>query len=72
MIRFMESCDSQGVLTEAIKSFNACGSGAVAAMLEIVKNQRKKCGFLIEYTTSYRDASVIEFLYGVGYAGVVY
>ena len=72
MIRFMESCDSQGVLTEARKSLNACGSGAVAAMIEIVKNQRKKRGFLVEYTTSFRDVSAAEFLYGVGYAGVVY
>jgi len=72
MIRFMESCDSQGVLTEARKSLNACGSGAVAAMVEIVKNLRKKRGFLVEYTTSFRDASAAEFLYGVGYAGVVY
>lgn len=72
MIRFMESCDSKGVLTEARKSLNACGSGAVAAMIEIVKNCRKKRGNLVEYTTSHGNIPATEFKCGVGYAGIVY
>ncbi|MEE8479051.1 MAG: AmmeMemoRadiSam system protein B [Candidatus Neomarinimicrobiota bacterium] len=72
IIKFMESCNGQEVLTEAKKSLSACGSGAVAALLEIVLNQRKKQGFLVEYTTSHGNVPAAEFTYGVGYAGVVY
>lgn len=72
MISCMKACNGQAVLTEARKSLNACGSGAVAALLGIVQNHRKKRGFLVEYTTSHGNAPVGDFTLGVGYAGIVY
>lgn len=72
MIRSMESCDGEKVLVEARQSRNACGSGAVAALLEVMQIQKIKRGYLVEYTTSHGTSPETDFSFGVGYAGVVY
>jgi hypothetical protein len=72
MIKSMESCDGEKVLIEARQSRNACGSGAVAALLEVMQSRKIKHGYLVEYSTSHGSVSETDFTFGVGYAGVVY
>jgi hypothetical protein len=72
MIKLMESCEGEKVLVEGRQSRNACGSGAVAAMLGVVQIRGIKNGYLVEYSTSHGSSPEREFSFGVGYAGVVY
>jgi hypothetical protein len=72
MTKLMESCAGEKVLVEARQSRNACGSGAVAAMLGVVHIQGIKNGILVEYSTSHGTSPETDFSFGVGYAGVVY
>ena len=72
MIKLMETCKGKEVLVEAGKSRNACGSGAVAALLEVIQSRKIKHGYLVEYSTSHGSVSETDFTFGVGYAGVVY
>jgi len=72
MINYMESCHGVNVLTEARQSLNACGAGAIAALLGTMETYKIDRGQLIEYSTSHSDTSEVGFKYGVGYAGIVY
>lgn len=72
MIDRFKKCDGESVLVEARCNLNACGAGAVAALLAMMKKLGKDSGHLIEYTTSHGSAPPEQFTYGVGYAGVVY
>ena len=72
MIHHFIACDSKKVLTEAQKNSNACGAGAVAALLAMMQNLGKDTGHLIDYTTSHGLNPPEKFTCGVGYAGVVY
>jgi AmmeMemoRadiSam system protein B len=72
MIKYMERCNGLDVLTEAVRSQNACGAGAVAALCSVMESMNVHSGQLIEYTTSHGDGPVEHFRYGVGYAGIVY
>lgn len=72
MIRHFVSCNSKKVLAEAQENSNACGAGAVAALLAMLQKLGKDTGHLIEYTTSHGLNPPEKFTYGVGYAGVVY
>jgi AmmeMemoRadiSam system protein B len=72
MIKLMESSEGEKVLVEARQSRNACGSGAVAAMLGVLQTLGRKKGSLVEYSTSHGASPESDFSFGVGYAGVVY
>jgi AmmeMemoRadiSam system protein B len=72
MIKLMESCEGEKVLVEARQSRNACGSGAVAAMLGVLQTLGRNKGTLVEYSTSHGASPESDFSFGVGYAGVVY
>ncbi|MCK5387411.1 MAG: AmmeMemoRadiSam system protein B [Gammaproteobacteria bacterium] len=72
MIQHFITCNSKKVLTEAQKNSNACGAGAVAALLAMMQKLGKDTGHLIDYTTSHGLNPPEKFTCGVGYAGVVY
>ena len=72
MIHHFIACKSEKILTEAQKNSNACGAGAVAALLAMMQNLGKDTGHLIDYTTSHGLNPPEKFTCGVGYAGVVY
>jgi len=72
MIRCFIACNGKKVLEEAQKYFNACGAGASAALIAMMKELGKNTGQLVEYTTSHGLNPPEKFIYGVGYAGIVY
>ncbi len=67
-------CDLQvkKVLGEAVGSRNACGAGALTALLSVLKTMGVERGLLVEYTTSHGFQSEQHFYTGVGYAGIVF
>jgi hypothetical protein len=72
MIELMLRGDAEKVVPEAAYNHNACGSGAIAALLGYVRRRGRSEGVLLEYTTSWdvlpdRDTETF-----VGYAGVVF
>jgi hypothetical protein len=72
MINHFINCNSKKVLMEAQKNSNACGAGAVTALLAMMQKLGKDTGHLIDYTTSHGLNPPGKFTCGVGYAGVVY
>ncbi len=72
MINHFITRNGRKVLTEAQMNANACGAGAVAALLAMMQNLGKDTGHLIDYTTSHGLNPPEKFTCGVGYAGVVY
>jgi AmmeMemoRadiSam system protein B len=65
----MTAMDEQGILDDALTSYNACCAGAAVAAVSAGKAMGAPAGELITYTTSY-DKSPGDSL--VGYAGVVF
>jgi hypothetical protein len=72
MLHHFISCNGRKVLAEAQINSNACGAGAVAALLAMMQKFGKDTGHLIEYVTSHGLNPPEKFTYGVGYAGVLY
>lgn len=72
MIGRLEKLEQNEILTEALSHRNACGSGALTALLAAVTTLGAKHGYLIEYKTSFDSESGAYFTSGVGYAGIVF
>ena len=81
--RFIDLClklDAESVVTEARERRNACGPGAVAALLAYARERGAKKGVLLGHSTSFeeetrltgRSASAMEPDLFVGYAGIVF
>ncbi|MBI5417352.1 AmmeMemoRadiSam system protein B [Candidatus Poribacteria bacterium] len=72
IVNMILKLDSDKIVNEAEKNLNACGSGAIAAVVAAAKKNGIKEGELLEYTTScdvmpeYGNDSF------VGYAGIVF
>ncbi|HUU10226.1 MAG TPA: AmmeMemoRadiSam system protein B [Phycisphaerae bacterium] len=76
MLDLMVRLDAEAIVPEAQQHQNACGSGAVAAMLAAARLMGAARGVVVQYTTSYdvmrekmgrSDTDAV-----VGYAGVVF
>lgn len=72
MVEKMVGLKVEEALGEARRNHNACGAGAIAAVLAAMRAAGKTAGTLLEYTTSHdvmpeRGATLF-----VGYAGVVF
>ena len=63
------SMDGQGVIDEALKNYNACCGGAVAAAISAVKQIGAETASKLIYRTSYDVRPDSSF---VGYAGIVF
>ncbi len=72
MLKCLTAVDGKAVLTEAKEHMNACGSGAVAALMGVMVELGHDTGYLVKYTTSHGQAPPADFTTGVGYGGVVY
>ncbi len=72
MLECLTAVDGKAVLTEAREHMNACGSGAVAALMGVMVELGHDTGYLVKYTTSHGQAPPADFKYGVGYVGIVY
>ncbi len=73
IINLILKIKSDQIVEEAATHQNACGSGAVAATISVVKEMGVNRGFLLEYTTSYDvKPNGCTFEMGVGYAGVIF
>lgn len=72
IIDLMTSLRADDVVTEASRSHNACGAGAVAATIAAVKRIGATTGTLLEHTTSREVLGDEGFGGAVGYAGIVY
>jgi MEMO1 family protein len=72
MIERLLNLDENSIVNEARSNRNACGSGALAALLAALSIAGVKKGYLIEYTTSFDSEPGEVFSTGVGYAGIVY
>ncbi|HMQ17113.1 MAG TPA: AmmeMemoRadiSam system protein B, partial [Phycisphaerae bacterium] len=74
--RFLErvaQMDEQGVVPEALSSFNACGSGAVAAMLSALADSGHAEYRELQHTTSAEQAPLdSDSLNAVGYVSAVF
>ena len=69
MIEKMIAMDEEGIVKEALASYNACCGGAVAAAVSAAKALGAERGEMLAYTTSY-DKNPGESL--VGYVGLVF
>ena len=60
------------IVEEAAKSYNACGSGAMAAATAAAVAMGAAGGVLLDYKTSHEVSGDRDFYMGVGYAGIVF
>jgi AmmeMemoRadiSam system protein B len=72
MISLLCDLKVEKVLGEATTYRNACGPGALTALLSVLKMKGIERGILVEYTTSHGLQPEEHFRTGVGYAGIVY
>lgn len=72
MIRRLCALETGQILSEARYHQNACGPGALVALLSILVDISKTQGNLVQYATSHGKQPGDEFTGGVGYAGIVY
>jgi hypothetical protein len=72
IIKLAEKLREDELVTEAEKSRNACGAGALAATVGAAKALGSKAGRVIAYTTSFDVAPEREFRMGVGYVGMIF
>lgn len=69
IVDLMINMDSEGVIRESLKNYNACCSGAVASAISGLKKMGVEKGEKLIYSTSYDVRPDSSF---VGYAGIVY
>ncbi len=60
------------ILDEVDTHQNACGPGAMAALVSAMSSYGIGQGHLVEYHTSHGDLPAESFQYGVGYGGIVF
>jgi MEMO1 family protein len=72
MIKLALTMKSEGIIREAQKNHNACGSGALAATVAAATAMQAEKGYLLQYTTSYDVMPEGEFGMAVGYAGILF
>lgn len=72
MTRRLCAMKTDQILSEAKTHHNACGPGALVALLSILADYGVIKGNLVQYATSHGDQSDDYFTTGVGYAGIVY
>lgn len=72
MIKLCCSVSAGDILSEAHHHHNACGAGAVTALLRALSTLGIQEGHLIEYTTSHGSQPACDFTVGVGYAGIAF
>jgi AmmeMemoRadiSam system protein B len=72
MIKLALTMKSEGLIREAQKNHNACGSGALAATVAAATAMQAEKGYLLQYTTSYDVMPEGEFEMAVGYAGILF
>lgn len=68
----MLALDAAGIVPEAVKNRNACGSGAIAAAIAAVKLLGANRGVCLQHTTSRETLGPGHGNNAVGYAGVVF
>ena len=64
--------EAEEVVKEAERHHNACGAGAVAALLSSVKTLGASRGTLLRYTTSFDESGGNDYSVIVGYMGMVF
>ncbi len=72
MIDRLLRADAEGIVPEAFARRNACGPGALSALLAAVRESGIEMGYLVGYTSSHDQEPDTWFTSGVGYAGIVY
>jgi AmmeMemoRadiSam system protein B len=72
LIQLALEMKAENVIPEARSHHNACGAGAVAALVATARTLGAQKGVLLEHTTSYEVRSEGEIEDFVGYAGIVF
>lgn len=72
MIKLLCNMIVERILDETNQHHNACGGGALTALLSALVSIGVDRGFLVEYATSHAEQPREHFHTAVGYAGVVY
>lgn len=72
ILRLAEQMKPSEIIREARQRQNACGPGAMAATLAAAQVLGARCGYVLEYTTSFDVVREDEFRMAVGYAGLLF
>jgi hypothetical protein len=72
LVGICERMEAEKVLEEVEKHHNACGAGAIGALLSSVKTSGSKGGTLLKYTTSFDESGGGDYSVIVGYMGMVF